>query len=112
GRVIALDRDSGRQRWKTTVSSDVLSAPTGAAGIVVVRTEDGRLFALSAQDGERVWSYDSSVPRLSLRGNSSPLIVGGDTVLLAQDNGKLASLALRDGRLDWETTVAAPSGRS
>lgn len=112
GRVIALNRDDGKRRWTATVSSDVLSAPSGANGVVVVRTEDGRLFGLSAGDGERAWSYDSSVPRLSLHGNSKPLIVGADSVLMAQDNGKLVSLALLDGRLNWEATIAIPSGRS
>lgn len=111
GDVIALDRANGKQRWKSTISSDVLSAPAGAKGIVVVRAEDGRVFALSADTGERVWSYDSSVPRLSLRGNSKPLIVD-DAVLVAEDNGKLTSLALRDGRLNWEASVAIPGGRS
>lgn len=111
GEVIALAAADGAERWRTRVTSEVLAAPVGTAGIVVARSGDGNLFGLKAGTGDRVWTYDRSVPVLSLRGTSQPVLVD-DLVLAGFDNGRLAALELATGRLVWEATVAVPRGRS
>jgi len=47
-RVIALNQSDGQQRWATTVSSEVLSAPQTDGRLVVAQTGDGRLVGLNA----------------------------------------------------------------
>jgi outer membrane protein assembly factor BamB len=89
----------------------MLSVPGVETGVVVARTVDGSLEAFAAVTGVKLWSYKYSVPALSLHGTSSPVLAGG-AVLSGMDNGRLSALALRDGRLLWETPVAIPSGRS
>lgn len=111
GEVIALAAADGAERWRTRVTSEVLAAPIGTAGIVVARTGDGNLFGLKGGSGERVWTYDRSVPVLSLRGTSQPVLIE-DLVLAGFDNGRLAALELATGRLVWEAAVAVPRGRS
>ncbi len=93
------------------VTSEVLSVPVAVAGIVVVRSIDGRLFGLSTANGERLWTYDRTVPVLTLRGSSSPTLVGG-LVIYGSDGGKLAAISLKEGLPIWEKSVAYPSGRS
>ncbi|MCC7412525.1 MAG: outer membrane protein assembly factor BamB [Gammaproteobacteria bacterium] len=111
GEVIALDAAEGKERWRAQVSSEVLAAPRSSDGIVVARTGDGKLFGLRAATGERIWVYDRTVPVLSLRGTSPPVLVD-DMVLTGFDNGRLVALELRTGRLLWETQIAVPRGRS
>jgi outer membrane protein assembly factor BamB len=111
GEVVAVSRDSGSVLWRTAVSSEVLTSPSGDAEMVVVRSGDGRLHGLSAADGQRRWAFDRAVPTLSLRGASQP-IVAGDRVYAGLDSGKLVALDLANGQLLWEAVVSAPSGRS
>jgi outer membrane protein assembly factor BamB len=111
GEVIALDADDGSERWRAQVGSEVLAVPRVDRGIVVVQSADGTIVGLNAEDGERLWIYDRSVPVLTLRGTSSPLL-GGGAVLAGFANGKLVALTLDQGRIIWETSVAVPSGRS
>ena len=100
-----------RTVWRTQLSSEILSRPAIAQGIVVVKTIDGRAYGLNAENGNQNWVYDRSVPRLTLRGSSSPLI-SDDLVIIASDSGKLAALTLKHGKLLWETTIAVAQGRN
>ncbi|HEY7839979.1 MAG TPA: outer membrane protein assembly factor BamB, partial [Gammaproteobacteria bacterium] len=111
GGVIALDSETGRRLWRATVSSEVLSPPLKSEGIVIVRTNDGKVFALDGAKGTQMWIYDRTVPALTLRGTSSPVIVRG-VVIAGFDAGRLAALDLRTGRLLWEVSVATARGRS
>ncbi len=110
-RVLALDADSGELLWTVPVSSEVLSVPRVYEGVVIVQTVDGNLTGLNAESGKRIWIHDRTVPVLSLRGTSSPLIEGG-LVLAGFANGKMVALDVRSGRQLWEAAVAVPSGRS
>ncbi len=111
GVVYALDAGNGKTRWKSSVSSEVLSAPATDGKIVVVQSIDGRITGLNATDGTQVWTYEGQVPALSLRGTSSPLVLG-NTVLSAQAGGSVISLALDNGTLRWEERVTLPKGKS
>jgi outer membrane protein assembly factor BamB len=111
GDLIALDAESGAERWKVTTGGEVLAAPTIAGGIVVVRTVDGRLRGLKVADGVEAWNYEQPVPRLTLRGNGTP-VVDGDMVIAGLDNGKVIALSLGSGELLWSTTVAPSHGRT
>ena len=111
GDVVALAGENGAVMWRAQVSSEVLSAPAVSERTVVVRTIDGKLFGLDTANGGRVWVYDRTVPALTLRGTSAPVIAGG-LVIAGFDSGHLAAVSLVDGRLIWETHVAAPTGRT
>jgi outer membrane protein assembly factor BamB len=111
GELVALDAESGAMRWQVMTGGEVLTAPTVAGGIVVVRTVDGRLRGLRASDGGEAWTYEQPVPRLTLRGNGSP-VVDGDMVFAGLDNGKVVALSLSTGELLWNTTVAPSRGRT
>jgi len=111
GEVIALNPEDGKELWRSQVSSEVLTPPLSQQGYVIVRSIDGRLYALDASSGKRRWIFERSVPLLTLRGNSAPLIVN-DMVLLGSDSGKLTALTLKDGLELWETAIAVPTGRT
>jgi outer membrane protein assembly factor BamB len=111
GNVVALERSSGKVLWRSSVSSEVLAPPAVGPGIVVVQSADGKIAGLSALDGARVWVYERTEPPLSLRGTSTPRILG-DQVVAGFANGKIAGIALQNGRPAWELTVAQPRGRN
>lgn len=111
GEIIALDKRDAKVIWRTQLSSEILANPAIARGILVAKTIDGRVYGLNVNDGSQAWVYDRSVPLLTLRGNSSP-VISNDIVISASDSGKLAALSLKQGKLLWETTIAVAQGRN
>jgi outer membrane protein assembly factor BamB len=111
GELFGLSADNGESLWSATLSSEILAPADIGQGVVVVRTNDGRLFALEPESGARRWVYDRNVPPLSLRGHSSPVLVGGG-VVAGFDNGRLAALTLDEGTPVWEATIGVPQGRT
>ncbi|MCH8262477.1 MAG: outer membrane protein assembly factor BamB [Proteobacteria bacterium] len=111
GDVLAYTSETGELIWQAKVSSEILSAPIEAYDIVVVRTIDGKIFGLNAGNGSHLWIYDRTVPALTLRGTSNPVITG-DIVIAGFDGGRLAAIELHTGKLIWETSISLASGRS
>ena len=95
--------------WKSRLTSEILSAPQVAEGIVVVRTEDGRIFGLDATDGKRKWVYQRSTPALTVRSFATIAITRGG-VFAGFAGGKLVALDINGGNIGWEATVALPRG--
>lgn len=111
GELLALDSETGEQRWRTGISSEILSVPRVYDGVVIIQTVDGNISGLSAEDGSTRWIHDRSVPVLTLRGTSTPLVEEG-VVLAGFANGKMTALETGTGRELWEAAVAIPSGRT
>lgn len=111
GELIALNASDGSEQWATQVGSEIL-APAGSDGAVVaVQTFDGKLVALDANNGAKKWEYVSTVPVLTLRGTSSP-IVSGSRVFAGFASGKVVALDTESGRVRWERRVALAKGSS
>lgn len=111
GDVIALETSTGIVLWRASVTSEVLSVPAVVNGYVVVRCVDGRVFGFDADSGQRQWTYDRSVPLLSLRGNGDP-VVFGNRVIYGFDNGAVGALQANDGTVLWEQSVSTGRGRT
>ncbi|MFT5924436.1 MAG: outer membrane protein assembly factor BamB [Paraglaciecola sp.] len=109
GEVVALDANTGEQKWITTVKGEVLASPAIDAGIVLINTGSGFIFALNADTGEEVWSSESDVPPLSLRGVSSPAAVNGGAII-GTATGKLIVNILETGQTAWEQVISAATG--
>lgn len=108
GVVIAFDL-MGKELWRTQLSGEVLAPPASDDEIVIVQTYDGQLFALDAATGEKRWAFSASVPRLTLRGTSTPL-VDGPLVFAGLANGRVVALDKETGELRWEQRVSVPKG--
>ena len=111
GDVLSLSTDTGEEVWRAKVSSEILSSPIEGNDVAVVRTIDGKIFALDANTGERLWVYDRTVPALTLRGTSTP-VIADNIVIAGFDGGRVSALELKTGKLIWETKVAISRGRS
>jgi len=111
GQLAAFDTRTGEELWRRDLSSEILAVPAIGSGVVVVHAGDGKLFGLDAASGEQLWLYDHKVPVLTLRGSSSPVISGG-SVYCGLAGGKMISLSLETGAIEWEGHITMPSGRS
>jgi outer membrane protein assembly factor BamB len=111
GEVLVLDAETGEEVWRAQVSSEVISSPAIGEGHVAVRTVDGKVYAFDAKTGEQKWFYDESLPALTLRGNSAPVIASGG-VISGFANGKLSVFLLSNGQPAWEKRIATPLGSS
>ena len=111
GEVLVLDAETGEEKWRALVSSEIISSPAIGDGYVVVRTVDGKIYAFDALTGAQEWFYDESLPPLTLRGNSAPVIANGG-VISGFSNGKLAVFILENGQVAWEKKIATPIGSS
>lgn len=111
GDLVALDKNSGELRWQTRLSSEIIAAPAVSRNTVVVRSVDGFLRGLNADNGSERWKLQFEVPRLSLRGNASPVLTG-DLVIAGFDNGKVAAVSYATGAVAWQATLGSPRGRT
>jgi outer membrane protein assembly factor BamB len=111
GLVMRLDAKTGETLWTSEVSGEVLAAPQGNGRVVVAQTYDGRLYGFDYESGERMWRYNSSLPVLTIRGTSTPIIDGG-VVYAGFATGRVLAFDVMDGTVRWEARVAIPQGRS
>jgi outer membrane protein assembly factor BamB len=109
GELLALDRTSGKERWKTALSSEVTGQMLVVGDSVMARTGDGRVQGLAVADGSRKWLYTRTLPALSLRG-SGGMAVRDDVLYVGFPGGKLVALNAANGAQLWEAAVAQPHG--
>ncbi len=111
GEVIALDAGDGSERWRVLAAAESVAPPVVADDLVFVQTADNRLRALKRFDGELEWEIIQTLPVLTMRGSSPPLVVGND-VVAGFDNGRVVSVDMLSGDVNWESLLSPASGRS
>lgn len=110
GKLMALSH-TGEPRWEAALPNESLVPPQSNGRQVVVQTIDGEVLAFDQDDGERSWQYDSNMPVLSFRGNATPY-VDGSRVVTGFDNGRVVSLDVSTGRVQWQQALGTASGRT
>jgi outer membrane protein assembly factor BamB len=111
GEIIALDTDSGEEKWRARVTSEVLAAPALNGDVVLVQTQDDRLIALDMDTGSQRWIFENTPAVLTLRGTGSPVLTNRLAVA-GLSSGKVIALDAQRGIPVWEQRVAIPQGRS
>ncbi|NLL36354.1 MAG: PQQ-binding-like beta-propeller repeat protein [Fretibacterium sp.] len=101
GTVTALDLKSGAVQWQYLPPEDSYGAETivdsaafGDDKVFVVKG-DGKLYALSAANGQTIWTYDAG---LELR--SAPAFAEG-LVLLGDQKGIFSAISPKTGKRMW-----------
>jgi len=108
GEVFAFDPD-GKPLWKGRVTSEVLSPPVVAEGVVIVWSGDGRLYALSSADGKTKWVFQRTNPPLIVRNTAGGVVARGG-LFTGTAGGKLLAIDVATGNVAWEGNVATPKG--
>lgn len=109
GIVYALNQSDGSIAWQAQLSSEILASPVYGSDVVVARTGDGKVFGLSPFDGSVIWTISRQLPKLTLRGDSKPLIFQG-VVFTGFSDGTLAALEAKSGRALWDFPISFPRG--
>jgi len=111
GHAILLDAADGTEQWRADIDGESLARPLISGQSVIVQTVDNRLRALSLFDGRQRWLVSQTTPVLTMRGSSSPVIVG-TSVIAGFDNGRLVAVDLPSGDIVWDSLLSPPTGRS
>lgn len=108
GEITAALRQSGIRVWGSGVSGqrrgvaynqigDITGDPVVAGGTVYAGTAAGRMVALNAGNGDRVWTVTE--------GAVSPLAVVGGSVFAVTDRAQLIRLDAETGETIWRTDL-------
>jgi len=108
GSLIALDGD-GKPKWTVQTGAEVVTVPSVALGLVLVRTSDNRVAAFEAGTGKRRWTFQRQNPPLVLR-QTGQIAMDAGNAYVGLPGGRLVALALDSGALRWEAAVAMPRG--
>jgi outer membrane protein assembly factor BamB len=111
GSVLQVSATDGVVEWEAAVSGEVLAAPAVSDDWVVVQTYDGKLLGFQPGSDEPAWTFTSDVPVLTLRGTSTPILVGGNAIAGFGD-GKVVAVDVNSGNVSWESRVGVPQGSS
>lgn len=111
GHIVAFNQSDGSMAWKSKVSSEVLAPPQINTDIAVAQSIDGKITGFDPLDGARRWTYSTTVPSLTLRGTSTPVLLP-HIVISAFANGRVAMLNSEQGLPHWEQKVAVSQGQS
>jgi outer membrane protein assembly factor BamB len=101
GAVYAIDKRTGKVRWKRRVGALAAASPAYGNGRVFVtllargRSKPGAIYALRASDGKILWRR-----LLPSRSESSP-IFDNDRVYFGSENGTVYALRAGDGGVRW-----------
>ena len=111
GELIAMNAEDGTLVWKVATASEVLAPPQVNGDLVIAQSIDGKVAAYSVSDGERSWIYTTSIPSLTLRGTSTPLVTS-EYVIAAFANGRLSVLDRNRGLAGIDQRVGISKGKS
>ena len=108
GQLVALTADDGTPLWSAPVTgqrlgrgygglADITGDPVVAGGVVYAGTAAGRMAALDAATGVRLWTATEGAM-------SPPLVVGG-SVFVVNDEARLVRLDAGSGAEIWATEM-------
>ena len=111
GRVHALQAGDGKRRWVFERNVPLLtlrgtSAPVVSNGLVIVGNDNGKLAALTLRDGTLLWETTVAEPRgrneleRMVDIDADPVVVD-DSIYVVTYQGRLASVGLDSGQLQW-----------
>ncbi len=86
GEIVALDLESGQQRWTAALGSPVTSRPAASRTGLYVGDLDGRLHRLDKDDGGLIWTLELNLPI-----EASPTLLPG-ALLVGLADGRLLTL--------------------
>ncbi len=109
--LVAFEAAKGAERWRKTLAGPARSAPAISEGRIFVVTLDGKLVAMSAEDGRSLWTHQAASSTAVMLGQPAPAVAEG-LVVAGFGSGELAALRVETGSIAWTDSLAAARGRS
>lgn len=102
GVLLAVDRESGKLRWKQKTGLALTGGVGAGYGMVLAATGKGEVVAFKAEDGSQLWRSALSAAVLSV-----PALDAGVVVAQSAD-GKVYGLKREDGSRLWVHDTSVP----
>src|SRR6056300_611377 len=134
GSIFSLNPNSGKENWRINLDRQLAAGVASGFGKLVVSDVNGFVIAIdsesqeiiweiniggevlsnaviNASSGEKVWSFRSQLPALTVRGTGEPIIENG-IVFSTFDNGRLGAFQLDTGFFLWDAPISFVEGSS
>lgn len=106
GAMIALDPQTGEEKWRYESRTPMHSAPVASNGRVFVVSDDNEVFAFNANTGEVLWTYQAIVESARMLTSPAPAVVD-DVVLVPFSSGELVALQVQNGGVLWQDALSS-----
>ncbi len=120
--VVSMDSTNGKELWRFRSDSNFIndqgngprSTPTVNDGMVYTFGARGTLFALKADNGEKVWQHDlvkEMGAKVPIWGVSSSALVEGDLLILpvgGGENNAVVAFNKKTGAIVWKSQTDEP----
>lgn len=108
GTVVGIDPSNGAILWTKRIGKPIRSSPTASGGKIYFVSTDNILYALSASDGEQLWTARGLPQPATLLSNVSPA-VGGGVVVAPFPAGDIAAYEAGSGKAAWTDSLTRSS---
>ena len=108
GFVAAMDAETGDLLWQHDAPGPMRNPPLVAEDLVVAVSISNEVIALDQASGEERWAYQSFEESARYLAAAAPAHADG-TVIVPFSSGELASLALANGRVQWQAMISRTS---
>src|SRR5690606_34390574 len=102
GRVVSMDRDTGKVNWQVKLKEPLSGAVGAGGGRVMVGTLNGAMIVLDESDGSELWRTQVSSEVLA------PPQTNGDIVVVQSQDDKLVALDISTGEQRWIYEASLP----
>ena len=109
GEVVALDAENGEIQWRQKMGTEILARPVLTGTRILLRSGDGQVIGLNPDSGEILWRVRRSVPALTVRGLSAPLVVD-NVALIGFASGRLSAIDVDSGTELWSARIFRARG--
>jgi len=101
--VYALDADNGTAAWPKpfTTSAKVKASPVISGDVLVVASEDGKIYGIDLKTGEKKWEFDGVNAKVL-----SPLYAAAGVVYINSQDNRLHALNIETGRQIWSIRLS------
>ena len=109
GEVVALDTEQGEIQWRRRLGTEILARPVLTGPRVLLRSGDGQVIGLDLDSGDVLWRVRRSVPALTVRGLSAPLVID-DVALIGFASGRVSGINIDSGMELWSARIFRARG--
>jgi eukaryotic-like serine/threonine-protein kinase len=95
GGIYAVERLTGKLRWKYQATASIFATPVLSNGVCVVGAIDGVLYALNTRTGELRWKYETGTRIFA------PAAATQKQIFIGTADGKVTALDLESGKKLW-----------
>lgn len=112
GNLSVLNSHDGAVNWQVRRMTEWLSPAAISRGRIIAVTSSDDVYAFEESQPVEAWPHYSGRgdKKMTVRGTSTPIVYGSD-VYVGFSSGRVASLQLESGKVNWDKQVSNPTER-